>query len=197
MERAVGAVSLFSEVDYRSNLASQQEAVILAGIVSFVSGQSQRLEPSVTLLSLPPSNWLPPTQTIQFRMSLGPAVYRGDVQGMGLRFIFDGGLAVSVSVLLAALTNDCVPWKDVQEQDGVVILAGILLFPTAVVMYGGAKMIFAAYEEYKKKRQEREDALFKQERERVEGRLGPVLADMSESERDRILRLVRGEPDAR
>ena len=114
-----------------------------------------------------------------------------------MRFIFDGGLAVSVSMLLAALTNDCMPWKDVQEQDGVVILAGILLFPTAVVMYGGAKMIFAAYEEYKKKRQEREDALFKQERERVEGRLGPVLADMSESERDRILRLVRGEPDAR
>ncbi len=80
-------------------------------------------------------------------------------------------------------------------------------------------MVFTAYEEYKKKRQEREaareearlrqqredarlrqereDTLRRQERERIESRLGPVLAEMSESERDRILRVVRGEPGAR
>ncbi len=100
-------------------------------------------------------------------------------------------------MLLAALTNDCMPWKDVQEQDGVVILAGILLFPTAAVMYGGAKMIFAAYEEYRKKRQKREDELVRQERERVEGELGPVPATMTEADRDEVLKVVRGEPVAR
>ena len=58
-------------------------------------------------------------------------------------------------------------------------------------------MIFAAYEEYRKKRQKREDELVRQERERVEGELGPVPATMTEADRDEVLKVVRGEPVAR
>ena len=144
--------------------------------------------------------------------------------GMFLRFIFDGGLAVSVSMLLAALTNDYIPWGDVKGQDGVVILAGMLLFPSAIVMYGGTRMIFSAYEAYKEKKQKREqerieyeNALMergrkqgleqgrkqgleqgrKQERERMEGGIEAVLANMSEVERGEILRFIRGRPESR
>ena len=127
---------------------------------------------------------------------------------MRFRFIFDGGLAVSVSMLLAALTNDYIPWRDVKGQDGVVILAGMLLFPSAIAMYGGTRMILAAYEAYQKKKQEREqerieyeDSLIErgreQERERMESGLEAVLANMSEAERDEVLRFIRGQPASR
>ena len=124
-------------------------------------------------------------------------------------------------MILAALTNDYIPWGDVKGQDGVVILAGMLLFPSATVVYGGTRMIFAAYEAYLEKKQEREqkrkeyeNALIergrkqgleqgrergleqgrKQERERVESGLEAVLANMSEAERDEVLRFIRGQP---
>ena len=123
-------------------------------------------------------------------------------------------------MILAALTNDYIPWGDVKGQDGVVILAGMLLFPSATVVYGGTRMIFAAYEAYLEKKQEREqkrkeyeNALIergrkqgleqgleqgrKQERERMESGLEAVLANMSEAERDEVLRFIRGQSASR
>ncbi len=67
------------------------------------------------------------------------------------RLFVDGGLAVSVSMLMAVLINDYLPLKDVQGQDGVVILFRMLLCPCALLLYGGTRVIFAAYEAHKKK----------------------------------------------
>ena len=123
-------------------------------------------------------------------------------------------------MILAALTNDYIPWGDVKGQDGVVILAGMLLFPSDTAVYGGTRMIFAAYEAYLEKKQEREqkrkeyeNALIergrkqgleqgleqgrKQERERMESGLEAVLANMSEAERDEVLRFIRGQSASR
>ena len=68
--------------------------------------------------------------------------------------LFDGSIALSISMLLAALLRvweDAVNWPVVgllhqmtQWEDGVIIVATMLLFPTALTLYGGFAMIFAA-----------------------------------------------------
>ena len=68
--------------------------------------------------------------------------------------LFDGSIALSISMLLAALLRvweDAVSWPVVgllhqmtRWEDGVIIVATMLLFPTALTLYGGFAMIFAA-----------------------------------------------------
>ena len=68
--------------------------------------------------------------------------------------LFDGSIALSISMVLAALLKiweDAVHWpvlgllhQMTQWEDGVIIVATILLFPTALTLYGGFAMIFAA-----------------------------------------------------
>ena len=91
--------------------------------------------------------------------------------------LFDGSIALSISMLLAALLKvweDAVHWPVVGLlhqmtgwEDGVIIVATLLLFPTALTLYGGFAMIFAAkqtvdYWFYKRAERQR-----KQERERI------------------------------
>ena len=75
---------------------------------------------------------------------------------------FDGSSAISASMLVAVLIHGCGDvcgnlWgirvlKSLTEQEaGVIILATLLLFPTTTVLYGGAKLIFAAKEAVEKK----------------------------------------------
>ena len=81
---------------------------------------------------------------------------------------FDGSSAISASMLVAVLINGCGNvcadlWgirllKSLTEQEaGVIILATLLLFPTTTVLYGGAKLIFAAKEAVEKKAEARRD----------------------------------------
>ena len=78
---------------------------------------------------------------------------------------FDGSIAVSFSMLLAALLK---LWKGTagwplvgqlhqmtQWEDGVIIVATLLLFPTALALYGGFTMFFAAKEAVEKRAMER------------------------------------------
>ena len=78
---------------------------------------------------------------------------------------FDGSIAVSFSMLLAALLK---LWKGAagwllvgqlhqmtQWEDGVIIVATLLLFPTALALYGGFTMFFAAKEAVEKRAMER------------------------------------------
>ena len=78
---------------------------------------------------------------------------------------FDGSIAVSFSMLLAALLKlwkGAAGWPLVgqlhqmtQWEDGVIIVATLLLFPTALTLYGGFTMFFAAKEAVEKRAMER------------------------------------------
>ena len=96
------------------------------------------------------------------------------------RFL-DGSISVSASILLANAVSKCESCsglpvigliKQLTEQDDGVLIAGTaLLFPVAVILYGGINMVFMAYAEYRRKRdariREREALL---EKARNEGR---------------------------
>ncbi len=96
-----------------------------------------------------------------------------NIEGNGAwwRF-FDGSISVSASMLVAVLLSRCVLCERLSvvglikglttQEDGVIIVATLMLFPTAGVLYGGAKLIFAAKEAVEKKAREKG---------RVEGRL--------------------------
>ena len=113
----------------------------------------------------------------------------------------DGAISVSGSMLLAALVNACDScggiWligslKGLSDKDaGLIVVATLLLFPTAVVTYGGLRMWFAAKEAVEKKAMERgrEQGL---EQGREQG-----LEQGHQEERERVRRSMkeRGIPD--
>ena len=66
---------------------------------------------------------------------------------------FDGAVSIGISMLVAVLVTDCalcgqlpgLGWlKGLTElEDGIIIVAPLLLFPTTAALYGGFKMFFA------------------------------------------------------
>ena len=100
---------------------------------------------------------------------------------------FDGSIAVSFSMLLAALLKlwkGAAGWPLVgqlhqmtQWEDGVIIVATLLLFPTALALYGGFAMFFAAKEAVEKRAMERGRRVGRQEgREAERARISKTLA---------------------
>ena len=78
---------------------------------------------------------------------------------------FDGSIAITISMLLAALLRDCAGCADVPvlgyrhgltlREDGVIIVGTILLFPTTATLYGGVKVFFAAREAVRRESREK------------------------------------------
>ena len=113
--------------------------------------------------------------------------------------LFDGSIALTISMLLAALLKvweDAVNWPVVgllhqmtQWEDGVIIVATLLLFPTALTLYGGFRMFFAA--KAAAERQARKRAELHREEGRVLGVEEGVV-----KERERIMKVLeeRGMP---
>ena len=123
------------------------------------------------------------------------------------RFL-DGSSSVSASMLLAVLINRCgvcgeswgIRWvKDLTEQEaGVIIVATMLVFPTTLLIYGGAKLVFAAKqaadrklrEDRKRVREEGRTQGHTEERNRIReelernGKLTPELARILGGEDD-------------
>ena len=103
---------------------------------------------------------------------------------------FDGSIAVSFSMLLAVLLKlwkGAAGWPLVgqlhqmtQWEDGVIIVATLLLFPTALALYGGFAMFFAAKEAVEKRAMERGRQVGRQEG-RQEG-----IQEGRDAERERI-----------
>ena len=100
---------------------------------------------------------------------------------------FDGSIAVSFSMLLAVLLKlwkGAAGWPLVgqlhqmtQWEDGVIIVATLLLFPTALALYGGFTMFFAAKEAIEKRAMERGRRVGRQEgREAERARISKTLA---------------------
>lgn len=121
---------------------------------------------------------------------------------------FDGSVSVSASMLVAVLISKCARCDELpvisllkaltNEDSGIIVVATMLLFPTTLMMYGGAKLIFAAKQAVERETRER---LKKQREEgiaegRAEGRkevraelekrgmLTPELAEVFEEKED-------------
>ena len=75
--------------------------------------------------------------------------------------IFDGSVSVSVSMLLSVLISRCDACAGIPvigflkeltgQEDGIIIVATLLLFPTTAALYGVFRMFFAAKEAVEKK----------------------------------------------
>lgn len=99
---------------------------------------------------------------------------------------FDGAVSISVSMLLAVLLTECraCVWAPVlgylkmltERDDGVIITATLLLFPTSIALYRGMTVLFAARETVRawaekrdmKRREEGRQKGRREERERIQ-----------------------------
>ena len=108
--------------------------------------------------------------------------------------LFDGSIALTISMLLAVLLRvweGAAHWPVVgalhritQWEDGVIIVATLLLFPTALTLYGGFKMFFAAKEAVERQAMRRGQ---KVERDRIRKVLGERREPITMEELSRIL----------
>ena len=110
----------------------------------------------------------------------------------------DGSATISASALISVLING---WSALaglwgvgflhaltNKEDGVVIVTSLLLFPTALIIYVVAKVIFAAKEAVERKAMERGQQA---ERERIEREL-EVLARSGVDVPPEIARIITG-----
>ena len=122
---------------------------------------------------------------------------------------FDGSIAVSFSMLLAALLKlwkGAAGWPLVgqlhqmtQWEDGVIIVATLLLFPTALTFYGGFAMFFAAKEAVEKRAMERGRQVGRQEgiqegKEAERARISKTLAQYGVPLTPEQVRVLSDEP---
>ena len=119
---------------------------------------------------------------------------------------FDGSIAVSFSMLLAVLLKlwkGAAGWPLVgqlhqmtQWEDGVIIVATLLLFPTALALYGGFTMFFAAKEAVEKRAMERGRRVGRQEgREAERERISKTLAQYGVPLTPEQVKVLSGELD--
>ena len=90
---------------------------------------------------------------------------QNDDRNRSLWRFFDGAASVSASMALAVALNNCVSCDGLpllgylygltNREDGVIITATLLLFPTTTALYGGFKLFFAAKEAVERKARER------------------------------------------
>ena len=129
-------------------------------------------------------------------------ILRNEDNGAPWAFV-EGSISVTASIIMAdavARCDRCGGWPVIgyfkrltEQEDGVLIAGMALLFPTALVIYLGGKMVFSAYKEYKRWRdvaliEAREEGMEKGRQEgrdegRQEGR-----EEGREAERTRIKR---------
>ena len=88
-----------------------------------------------------------------------------DIPNPSLWRFFDGAASVSVSMLLSVAVDVCAICNSLpvlgylealtKRDDGIIITATLLLFPTTAALYGVFKMFFAAKEAVERKARER------------------------------------------
>ena len=87
--------------------------------------------------------------------------------------IFDGSVSVSASMLLSVIISRCDACAGIPvigflkeltgQEDGIIIVATLLLFPTTAALYGVFRMFFAAKEAVEKKAMARGHQVGRQE----------------------------------
>ena len=86
-------------------------------------------------------------------------ILRRDDNGAPWAFV-EGSISVTASIIMAdaiARCDRCGGWPIIsyfkrltEQEDGVIIAGMALLFPTALAIFLGGKMVFSAYREYKR-----------------------------------------------
>lgn len=112
----------------------------------------------------------------------------------------EGSISITVSIVMVdaiARCSRCDGWPPVsyfkrltEQEDGVIIAGMALLFPTALTIYLGGKMVFSAYREYKRWWESYKEERFEQGRQ--EGRQ----EERARMKRDLAERGVSLEPEA-
>ena len=118
---------------------------------------------------------------------------------------FDGAVSISVSMLISVLMTGCQGCQGVpllghlgtlaSKDDGVIIVATLLLFPTSIVLYGVWVMFFAA-KEFVEKRAAKRGRLMGREEGLEEGREEGLEEGRKEgrlAERERIRRALEAQ----
>ena len=117
------------------------------------------------------------------------------------RFI-DGSVSISVSTLLAVLIDGCTLCSRLpvltllknltEREDGTIIVATLLLFPTTAALYGGFTVFFAAKEAVEKRAKEKGRQEGRQaERERI----NKVLAEAGVTLTPELIKKLAGEDE--
>ena len=113
---------------------------------------------------------------------------------------FDGAVSISISMLLAVLLEDCRSCGNLlllsylklltERDDGVIIAATLLLFPTSMAFYGGMIVFFAARETVKawaeKREMKQREEGRRKERERIQKELAALGVPLTQ-EQEQIL----------
>lgn len=113
---------------------------------------------------------------------------------------FDGAVSISISMLLAVLLGDCRSCGNLpllsylklltERDDGVIIVATLLLFPTSMAFYGGMIVFFAARETVKawaeKREMKQREEGRRKERERIQKELAALGVPLTQ-EQEQIL----------
>ena len=128
-----------------------------------------------------------------------------DEQRSTWRF-FDGSVSISVSMLLAVLVDGCAPCSRLpvlsllknltEREDGIIIVATLLLFPTTAALYGGFTVFFAAKEAVERRAKEkgRQEGI-QAGRQAERDRIGKVLAEAGVTLTPELTRKLAGEDE--
>ena len=130
-------------------------------------------------------------------------ILREETGGAPWPFV-EGSISVSASIIMAsaiARCDRCGGWPVVgffkrltEQEDGVIIAGMALLFPTALVFYSGVKMVFSAYKEYKRWREDWQEELLEEGRQ--EGRQEGQKAERARIKRELAEKGVTLSPEA-
>ena len=118
---------------------------------------------------------------------------------------FDGAASVSASMLLSVAFNACAfcnglpllgyAWALTNREDGIIITATLLLFPTTAALYGVFKMFFAAKEAAERKARERQRQAREEGIREERKRIGQILQEQGVELTPELARRLAGDDE--
>ena len=118
---------------------------------------------------------------------------------------FDGAASVSASMLLSVAVNACAFCNGLpllgylaaltNRDDGIIITATLLLFPTTTVLYGVFKMFFAAKEAAERKARERQRQAREEGIREERKRIGRILQEQGVELTPELARRLAGDDE--
>ena len=118
---------------------------------------------------------------------------------------FDGAASVSASMLLSVAVNACAFCNGLpllgylaaltNRDDGIIITATLLLFPTTAALYGVFKMFFAAKEAAERKARERQRQAREEGIREERKRIGRILQEQGVELTPELVRRLAGDDE--
>ena len=118
---------------------------------------------------------------------------------------FDGATSVSASMLLSVAVNACAFCNGflllgylaalTNRDDGIIITATLLLFPTTAALYGASRMFFAAKEAAERKARERQRQAREEGIREERKRIGRILQEQGVELTPELTRKLAGDDE--